>query len=105
MLSTNSTLLVAYDKRTSTPETLGDLSESGEVAMQLISVVNVPASDEETAVQAIMIHEKIAGTTDKSANPIPSIIGNYIGVRGKYHTVVRGDWLRKIAQHCYGNMK
>jgi len=50
--------LALTTKRTWTAETLGGLAGSGEVAMQLISVVNVQARVEETAGQASMIHQR-----------------------------------------------
>ncbi|HYJ89739.1 MAG TPA: LysM peptidoglycan-binding domain-containing protein [Pyrinomonadaceae bacterium] len=86
-------------------QTVGGWAGLGDVAMQVVPVVSVPASDEETALQTLMIREKLASANGQSTNVVPSITLNYNGVPGKYHTVVPGDWLSKIAQHYYGDMK
>lgn len=86
----------------SAAETLGGLAG---LALQVIPLVNVKADDAETALQSLIINEKLDGGANGQTRQIPTITGSFNGVPGKYHTVVRGDWLSKIAQRYYGNMK
>lgn len=89
----------------SVAETVGGLAGLP-LAFQVIPVVTIPAGDAETAIQSLMIQDKLeGGAGGQNGGTIPSITGNYKGVPGKYHTVVRGDWLSKIAKHYYGNLK
>jgi hypothetical protein len=81
-------------------ETLGGWAGLG---IQLIPLVPVAATDDETALQALTVREQVAGTTIHLGAPgtVPNAEG---GLAGKYHTVQPGDWLSKLAKHYYGNM-
>jgi hypothetical protein len=91
-------------------ETVGGLAGLGSVAVQVVPVVHVPAADAETAVQALTVREAMAsgggGRESGHHEGAPtSAHANGKTVKGRYHTVVTGDWLSKLAQHYYGNMK
>lgn len=81
-------------------ETVGGLSAFLPLAFQVVPIVQISAGDEETAVQALTMREEMAKTGGRP----PAIHLNGPASGGKYHTVVRGDWLSKLAKHYYGNM-
>lgn len=92
----------------SVAETVGGL---GSLAVQVVPIVQVMAADGETAVQALTVREELAKTGGRPPGFQNSLSGgttsfqnSLSGGAGKYHTVVRGDWLSKIAKHYYGNM-
>jgi LysM repeat protein len=72
----------------------------GELFVQVVPIVEVLARDDETAVQALEVRENMA----KSGGPPPLMKLSSLGAAGKYHTVVPGDWLSKLAKRYYGNM-
>ncbi|NOT49520.1 MAG: LysM peptidoglycan-binding domain-containing protein [Acidobacteria bacterium] len=83
-------------------ETVGGLAAYLPLAFQVIPVVNINAGDDETALQALEMREEVA----KSNGQPPVIHLPALGsAAGKYHTVVQGDWLSKLAKHYYGNMR
>jgi hypothetical protein len=85
-------------------ETAGGLAGLGEVALQAVPVVQVPAADAETAVQALTVREELAGGADhRRGGQHPDAPAPARGA-GEYHTVAPGDWLSKLARHYYGNM-
>lgn len=86
-------------------QTVGALAGLGDIALQVIPVVSVTAGDEETALQSLIVEEKLAEATSPARPVVGSITGNFNAVPGTCHTVVTGDWLSKIAQRYYGNMK
>jgi nucleoid-associated protein YgaU len=86
-------------------QTVGALAGLGDIALQVIPVVSVTAGDEETALQSLIVEEKLAETASPATPVVGTMTGNFNAVPGIYHTVVTGDWLSKIAQRYYGNMK
>ncbi len=95
-------------------ETLGGL---GSMALQVLPLIKVPATDAETAVQALSAYDehsnRAADAPVRKAAPAraaaapasrPAAHAAPAPPSGKYHTVVRGDWLSKLAEHYYGNM-
>jgi nucleoid-associated protein YgaU len=87
-------------------ETLGGLSEYASVALQVVPLILVPARDSETAVQALTARESTGGgSAGSGGGGAPASGGGAaVGIPGKHHTVVRGDWLSKIADRYYSNM-
>jgi hypothetical protein len=79
-------------------ETVGGLSGLATLAVQLFPVIKVPAGDDETATQALMVREALT-----SREPQPETAED-LQLGRKYHPVVRGDWLSKLAEQYYGNM-
>lgn len=82
----------------------------GSLVLQVVPVVLVPAGDDETAVQALTVREAMGvngspPTSGQHGGAPASHQGDSSNLPGKYHTVVPGDWLSKLAKHYYGNMK
>lgn len=82
-------------------ETVGGLAAYLPLAFQVIPVININASDGETALQALEMREEVA----KNGGQPPVIHLSAPGSADKYHTVVQGDWLSKLAKHYYGDMR
>jgi LysM repeat protein len=90
-------------------EVAGGASGLASIAVQVLPVVQVPAGDPETAVQALEVRDRMAAAKDGGGGRKPGGKGAPAGtgggpVPGKSHTVVAGDWLSKIAGRYYGNI-